>query len=482
MSEPSVRLLVEDDLERSRLTVGLRFLLVIPHLIWIALWSIAALFAAFANWIGTLLLGRPPTLLHRFLAAYVKYATQFYAYLRLAANPYPSFDGPDGYPIDVAIAPPGRQRRLTVLARALLALPAIVLAGALGGNTIPQLAQRTGSGYLQVGLGGTVAVLGWFVCVAQRRMPRGLRDAAAWSLLYSAQVWSYLLILTDRYPDIDPQSLPGLPDRTGPVGVRAEDDLRRSRLTTLFRLPLSFPHLVWLTLWTIVTIPVAALNWLLTLIRGEPPAALHRFLSRFVRYELSVYAFLHLVANPFPGFAGAPGAYPAFEAEVPATARQNRWKVLFRLPLAIPAYVLSWIFSTLALIFAFFGWFAALLLGRMPLGLRNAGAVALRYQAQLLGYGLVLTDAYPYTGPVRADGPSASRVTGPGAAQGPEELPAPAEPDVTEDPAEPAGAAERAGPAEPASPAESIGEPGQASPPDSARTGESSPFSLPPGD
>ena len=45
----------------------------------------------------------------------------------------------------------------------------------------------------------------------------------------------------------------------------------------------------------------------------------------------------------------------------------------------------------------------------MPRGLRNAGALALRYQAQTHGYVLLLTDAYPYTGPVRGDGERASQ-------------------------------------------------------------------------
>ena len=53
----------------------------------------------------------------------------------------------------------------------------------------------------------------------------------------------------------------------------------------------------------------------------------------------------------------------------------------------------------LLLTIAFLGWFAALISGRMPLGLRNAGALAIRYAAQTNGYLLVLTDRYPYSGP-----------------------------------------------------------------------------------
>ena len=48
---------------------------------------------------------------------------------------------------------------------------------------------------------------------------------------------------------------------------------------------------------------------------------------------------------------------------------------------------------------AFLGWFASLATGRMPTGLRNIGAVAIRYHAQADAYWLVVTDDYPYASP-----------------------------------------------------------------------------------
>ena len=46
-----IHLVVTDDLQRSRLTVFFRLLLVIPHLIWLALWGIAVCFAVIVAWI-----------------------------------------------------------------------------------------------------------------------------------------------------------------------------------------------------------------------------------------------------------------------------------------------------------------------------------------------------------------------------------------------------------------------------------------------
>ena len=196
--------------------------------------------------------------------------------------------------------------------------------------------------------------------------------------------------------------MPDLPVSDHPIAMHVDDDLRRSRLTVFFRLPLAFPHLVWLALWEIVALFAAVLSWLITLLTGRTPSWLHRFLSAFLRYQLHVYAFLYVIGNPFPGFVGNAGSYP-IEIAVAERRRQNRWKTGFRLILVFPAFLLLTAYSTLASAVALLGWFSSLARGRMPRGLRNAGALALRYQAQTLGYLLLLTDAYPYGGPVRDD-------------------------------------------------------------------------------
>ncbi len=404
MSEHPIQLVVGDDLQRDRLTVFFRALLAIPHFIWLFLWSIAVLFAAIANWPATLARGRSPGALHKFLAAYVKYVTQFYAYLQLAANEYPSFDGPDGYAIDLKIAPPARQNRWSVAFRGVLLLPAALIAGALVGDPSSGFNSGRGSFTFGFGLLHVAALIAWFAIMARKRTSRGLRDAAAYALSYGAQFWGYALLLTDRYPDSDPlAALPGLPVRDDPIAVRVDDELRRSRLTVFFRLPLSFPHIVWLLLWQILAWLAAIVSWFCTLVSGRTPGWLHRFLSAYLRYQLHVYAFLYLVANPFPGFVGKAGSYP-LELHVAERARQNRWKTAFRIVLAIPALALASAYGTLAGVVALLGWFSSLARARMPRGLRNAGVLALRYQSQTLGYVLLLTDAYPYSGPVRAGG------------------------------------------------------------------------------
>jgi hypothetical protein len=378
-----IRLVVMDGLSRSRLTVFFRLLLALPHLVWLTGWGYLAQFAVVAQWFITLFGGRPEPLLHRFLGAYVRYGVHVYAYLLLAGNPFPGFLGQAGtYPVDVDIAPSERQNRWITGFRLLLVVPALLLLLILS--------------YLMF----VIAFLAWFVCLALGRMPPGFRDALAYGLRYFAQAYGYVFLLTDRYPTSDPYQPTGQLN-PGPQAVRivVEDDGRRSRLTVFFRLLLTLPHFVWLVLWGVLALVAAVVNWLLTLILGRSPSALHRFLSAYVRYTTHVYAFLFLVANPFPGFTGAPGSYPV-DVELDPPASQHRLKTLFRPLLAIPAWAVSGVLAYLLYAIGFLGWFAALFTGRMPLGLRNAGAYVIRYHAQLMAYGyFVITDRYPYSGP-----------------------------------------------------------------------------------
>ena len=404
-----VRLKVADDLRRSRGTVFFRIIFALPFMIWLGVWAIAALLVAIVNWVATLFEGSSPRPLHDFLARFVRFATHTLAFLNLAAEPLPAFDGKPGYPIDVEIAPPSRQNRWSVAFRIVLVLPALALLTVLVGSGTPSLSLSRGSGRLEgSSLLGVAAFLGWFYALARTRMPRGLRDLIAYALSFGAQTWAYLLLLTDRYPSTNPLTAIGpLPIRSDPVRLQVSDELRRSRLTVFFRLVLAFPHLVWLSLWGVLALLGGVLNWIATLVAGISPRRLHRFLAAFLRYQLQVISFLYLVGNPFPGFVGAEGRYP-IDLRVADRVPQNRVAVLFRLILAIPALLLGSAFGSLAFLVAVLGWFASLATGRMPLGLRNAGAYALRYQSQALGYLLLVTGDYPYSGPCVEAPPAAA--------------------------------------------------------------------------
>ncbi len=396
MNDRPVQLIVSDDLQRSRLTVFFRLLLAIPHLIWLGLWGILASAVVIVNWFATLIAGRSPDGLHDFLAAYIRYAIHVGAYVLLAAEQFPDFLGKPGYPVDVTIAPSQPQNRWKVGFRIVLAIPALIVASALVSGS----ARSYGFNY-SYGLAGIAAFLGWFVALAQARLPRGLRDLVLYGLSYSAQLDAYLFLLTDVYPDSNPlTALADLPVRAeDPIELELSAGLERSRPTVFFRLLLAIPHLIWLTLWALVAYLAAIVNWFSILITGVAPLALHRFLAAYVRYQNHVYAYLFLISDPYPGFTGRAGSYPV-EVRIEPPRPQNRWKVFFRVFLALPTFLLNSAYGSLLWAVAFLGWFACMVDGSMPVGMRNAGTLALRYSAQANGYLLLLCEAYPYSGPL----------------------------------------------------------------------------------
>ena len=181
-------------------------------------------------------------------------------------------------------------------------------------------------------------------------MPQGLARPAR--LLRSAtrrRSIGYLLLLTDRYPNSDPAVYESANVyRSDPIRLHVDDDLRRSRLTVFFRLLLAFPHFVWLLLWGIAGVLRADRE----LVRDAVPRPLAAgrctaSSRRYLRYQTHVYAFLQLVANPFPGFTGQAGHLPGRRRDRPPE-RQNRWMTGFRLFLAFPAFMVSGALATAA--------------------------------------------------------------------------------------------------------------------------------------
>jgi len=185
MEPHPIRLVVTDDLRRNRLTVFFRLLLAIPHFIWLVLWGIANAVVLVLSWFAALFTGRVPTGSHDFMARYLGYQTHVLAYVQLAADPYPSFDGGAGYPVDLEVAPPVAQSRLTVFFRALLVIPALVIS------------------YVMNYLVNILVLFGWFVCLFLGRMPEGMRNLILFTLRYHLQTAAYYSLLTSRYPSLN---------------------------------------------------------------------------------------------------------------------------------------------------------------------------------------------------------------------------------------------------------------------------------------
>ncbi len=179
-----------------------------------------------------------------------------------------------------------------------------------------------------------------------------------------------------------------------PLYVAVHDDGRRSRLTVLFRPLFALPHLGWAVVWTLAALFAAAAQWCVALVTGRPAEPLHAFLERYARYSTRVQAYVFLIADPYPRFARRAGTYPV-DLVVDPPARQSRWKTGLRPVLALPPLVFAVVLTYVLVLVALVAWFVAILLARVPAGMRDLAAYCLRYQEQTSGYLLLLTDRYP---------------------------------------------------------------------------------------
>jgi uncharacterized protein DUF4389 len=165
----------------------------------------------------------------------------------------------------------------------------------------------------------------------------------------------------------------------------------------LLRAALVIPHYVVLSVWTLLAVPSVAIAWLALLIEGRLPSFLHRFLAAFLRYQGQVTAWFDLLSARYPDPLHS-GEHP-FRIELPERPRQPRLVTLFRLPLALPALVLTSVLNVVLALASVAAWFVALALGRTTAGLQELGTFCVRYALETQAYVTLLTSAYPRLAP-----------------------------------------------------------------------------------
>lgn len=179
-----------------------------------------------------------------------------------------------------------------------------------------------------------------------------------------------------------------------PVLLLVAPPARQSRLTVFFRLLLAIPHYIALAVFGIAVEVVLIISWVGALILGRLPDFAAEFLGGYLRWSTNVQAYTSLLTDVYPPFTLEDTDYPVRLAFRPG--RLNRFAVLFRSILSIPAGIISYIVAIGSyLIVGFVAWVIVLVIGRLPAPLHGAWAAGLRYQARLNGYLYMLTSAYP---------------------------------------------------------------------------------------
>ena len=184
VAPPPILVAVAHPAPQQRLTVALRLIMVVPHLIVLWLLSIAAVVVAFIGWWGALFTARLPGFAVSFLSGYLRWSTRVAAYLMLLTDAYPPFtpDEVPGYPVQVAIPEPQRLNRAAVLFRFILLIPVAIVSGVVRYGT------------------GVMAIIAWLITLVAGRLPISFHLAYVAALRFQTRFYGYQLMLTPAYP------------------------------------------------------------------------------------------------------------------------------------------------------------------------------------------------------------------------------------------------------------------------------------------
>ncbi|MDX6662164.1 MAG: hypothetical protein QOG09_266 [Solirubrobacterales bacterium] len=171
----------------------------------------------------------------------------------------------------------------------------------------------------------------------------------------------------------------------------------RNRLTTFFRGFTALPGMLVGGLYVFASLFTAVFAWLALVFTGRYPKGLYDFHIKVLRIAGRVNGYYYLLTDVSPPLNGEPDpAYPIQIEVPPPKAEYSRVKALFRSIIAIPVYLLAYVWALIGAVCGLLGWFAIMFTGELPAGLADPILNAQRYSTRTMAYGLLLmTEDYP---------------------------------------------------------------------------------------
>src|SRR5918911_2659729 len=204
----------------------------------------------------------------------------------------------DAYPVQFSVDYPDRQlNRLTTAFRPIVAIPILILIGAVEGGWGGGWGGEGHGGEVAAGTGGLLFLAPLLMIVFRQKYPRWWFDWNRELLRFTNRVGVYLALMDDRYPATDEQQAVRLelpyPD--------AQRDL--NRWLPIVKWLLAIPHFILLFFLVIAAVVAGIVAWLAILFTGRYPRGLFDFVLGVGRWanRVTAYAFL-LVTDQYPPF------------------------------------------------------------------------------------------------------------------------------------------------------------------------------------
>ncbi len=204
------------------------------------------------------------------------------------------------YPVRFSIDYPARTLdRLTTFFRLIVALPILIVLGAISGGA-GDWSSDNGSTAGAAGAAGAAGVLFFaplLMIVFRQKYPRWWFD---WNLelqRFSNRVSTYMALMDDHYPSTD--------DAQSVHLDYAYPDVRRdlNRWLPLVKWFLAIPHVLILVVLNVAAIVAVVAAWVAILVTGHYPRGLFRFVEGVFRWNNRVIGYaVTLVTDTYPPF------------------------------------------------------------------------------------------------------------------------------------------------------------------------------------
>lgn len=198
------------------------------------------------------------------------------------------------YPVQFDIDFPDRPlNRLTTAFRILVAIPILIVIGALSGGSFHTASGQTTA---YAAGGGLLFLPPLLMILFRQKYPRWWFDWNLNFLRFSSRVTAYLALLDDHYPSTDEEQAVHL-DFPYP------DVSQMNRWLPLVKWLLAIPHYVVLFFLAIAAVVVVIVAWFAILFTGTYPRSLFDFVVGVLRWgnRVTGYAFV-LVTDQYPPF------------------------------------------------------------------------------------------------------------------------------------------------------------------------------------
>jgi hypothetical protein len=192
-----------------------------------------------------------------------------------------------------------------------------------------------------------------------------------------------------------------VPIQPYPITYSFDPPERIARWRPLVHWILAIPHFVVLYALGIVAGVAAFVGWFLGVFTGRIPDGLLGVITMYTRYNVRVTEYLLFLQPDYPPFefsttATDPGTYPHTRLDVAREVEgRNRLTIFFRYFMVIPHMIVLFFIGLAMYVVLVIGFFAVLILGRWPAGLRSFVVGAIRWSTRVNAYFYLLTDTYP---------------------------------------------------------------------------------------